>query len=57
MMFLNLNCMSLIVFITGENSLAMVAIFLFGGNSLAKLSDNFSRDQSLDNSEIGCIPS
>jgi hypothetical protein len=37
MMFLNLNCMSLIVFITGENSLAMVAIFLFGGNSLAKL--------------------
>jgi hypothetical protein len=37
MMFLNLNCMSLIVFITGEHSLAMVAIFLFGGNSLAKL--------------------
>ena len=39
--------MALIVFITGENSLAVVATFLFGGNSLARTR---STDDSLGSS-------
>ena len=39
--------MALIVFITGENSLAVVATFLFDGNSLARTR---STDDSLGSS-------